>query len=141
MERRFLPALFDHGTGIGAFATRWEGWKNPRKRAGPSHTTGRINVSHPDDIEIIDDQMGLYIALYEPTAGSRYVAYVGYSKGLRKELKIRYGQWEADGRVVRSARAKFPFVAFYLPNQEAARVFEDDLIRYYCPPWNTKFHR
>jgi hypothetical protein len=28
-----------------------------------------------------------------------------------------------------------------LPNQRSARCYEDDLIRYYCPPWNTKFHR
>jgi hypothetical protein len=77
MERRRLAALSDHGNSVGAFATKWEGWKNPNNRS--LDTTGRINVTHPDDIEIIDDQMGLYVALYEPSSGgTRYVVYVGY---------------------------------------------------------------
>lgn len=139
MLRRFLPTLYDHGTGIGAFATRWEGWKNPLERAGPRRTTGRINVSHPDDIDDIVDEMGLYAVLYEASPLSRYVAYIGYSKKLSTELKIRYGKWEKQGNV--QVRRKFPFAAFYLPNQRDARTYEDDLIRYYCPPWNTKFHR
>ena len=141
MDRRFLPTLWDHGTGIGAFATKWEGWKNPLDRAGVEKTTGRINVSHADAIEEIADEMGIYAVLYEASPGSRYVAYVGYSKGMSTELKIRYGKWRNEGHIESRSLAKFPFAAFYLPNQAAARVYEDDLIRYYCPPWNTKFHR
>lgn len=141
MLRRFLPALVDHATGIGAFATRWEGWKNPRRRASLRRARGRINVSHPDDVDDIDNEMGLYVALYEPTPGARYVAYVGYSKVLRAELKIRYGKWVRARCIPREKRSWFPFAALYLPNQRDARTYEDDLIRYYCPPWNTKFHR
>jgi hypothetical protein len=140
MERRFLPALCDHGTMLGAFATKWEGWKNPHERA-LGNANGRVNVSHPDDIDRIDDLMGLYVILYEPSQGSRYVAYVGYSKGISTELRIRYGKFESEGRVPSVRSAKFPFAAVYISNQVEARAYEDDLIRYYCPTWNTKFHR
>jgi hypothetical protein len=139
MERRYLPALFDHADSLGAFATKWDGWRNPKDRA-LDKSTGRINVSHPDDIDRIDDQMGVYVALYEPSGGNRYVAYVGYSKAMSTELKIRYGKWEEAGNL-HPRRSFFPFAAFYLPSQRDARAYEDDLIRYYCPPWNTKFHR
>jgi hypothetical protein len=104
------------------------------------NTTGRINVTSSDDIARIDDLMGLYAVLYEPTKGSRYVACVGYSKHLATELKIRYGTWDSEARL--SPRPScFPFAAYYLPNQRDARAYEYDLIRYYSPPWNTKFHR
>ena len=141
MERRFLPSLFDHVAMPGAFATRWEGWKNPKQRAALDKTTGRINVRHPDAIDDIADEMGLYAVMYEPTAGSRYVVYVGYSKRLSNELKIRYGKWDKEDYFYPRRRASFPFAAFYLPSQRDARAYEDDLIRYYCPTWNTKFHR
>jgi hypothetical protein len=140
MQRRFLPALADHGSSYGTFATKWEHWKNPRKRVGLDYEWDRINVSHPDDIDDIDDAMGLYVALYEPSPGRKYVAYVGYSKGVRTELKIRYGKWDAK-RMLVPRWSHFPFAAIYIPNQRTARCYEDDLIRYYCPPWNTKFHR
>ena len=140
MERRFLTALGDHGSGVGAFAMKWEGWKNPTKRGLANVTNGRINVSHADDMDRIDDQMGVYSVLYQPSAGSRYVVYVGYSKRVSNELKIRYGGWEADGRIPGS-RSRFPFAVLYLSNQRVARAYEDDLIRFYAPPWNTKFHR
>ena len=105
MERRFLTALGDHGSGVGAFAMKWEGWKNPTNRALTNVTNGRINV-----------------------------------KRVSNELKIRYGGWEADGRIPGS-RSRFPFAVLYLSNQRVARAYEDDLIRFYAPPWNTKFHR
>jgi hypothetical protein len=140
MERRRLPALIDLANSLGAFATRWEGWKNPAQRASVERRSGRINVSHPDAIGEIDDDMGLYVALYEPSPGSRYVAYVGYSAKLRKELEIRYRRWELDG-YLHPRRGLYPFAAFYLPNQQEARSYEYDLIRLYAPPWNTKYHR
>jgi hypothetical protein len=107
-------------------------------RASLENTRGRINVAPPDGIDRIDDQMGLYVVLYEPSTASRYVVYVGYSKMLSKELKIRYGKWSKEDRLY-PRRSCFPFAAFYLPNQRDARMYEDDLIRYYCPTWN--FHR
>ena len=139
MERRFLSALGDHGSGVGAFAMTWEGWKNPKKRA-LANANGRINVSPADDMDRIDDQMGVYAVLYQPSGATRYVVYVGYSKRVSNELKIRYGGWEEDGRIPGS-RSRFPFAVFYISNQLEARAYEDDLIRYYAPPWNTKFHR
>lgn len=124
----------------GAFASKWEGWKNPKQRASLELQAGRINTSHPDAVDEIDDLMGVYAVLYAPTSGSRYVAYVGYSGNLSRELRYRYGQWEKEYRL-HPRRACFPFAALYVPNQPVARAYEDDLIRYYAPPWNTKFHR
>ena len=117
MERRFLNALADHGTGFGAFATKWERWKNPKNRSFIDENTDRINVCRPDDMDRIADQMGVYAVLYEPSEGSRYVAYVGYSKGLSTELKIRYGKWEKEGYFHKSL-SSFPFACRYIPNQK-----------------------
>ncbi|MGH7295066.1 MAG: hypothetical protein ACRELB_09040, partial [Polyangiaceae bacterium] len=122
MERRFLPALADHGTSFGAFATKWEGWKNPLKRRFIDEHKDRINVCKPEDRYAIDDQMGIYVVLYEPSDGSRYVAYVGYSKALSTELEIRYGTWEKRG-FFHKAMKSFPFACRYIPNQKEARSY------------------
>jgi hypothetical protein len=100
-----------------------------------------VQVTHFDNVDRVDDMMGLYIAFYEPTPRRLYVAYVGYSKAVKTELKIRYGKWERRAYVPSKDISKYPFAAVYISNQREARLYEDDLIRYYCPPWNTKFHR
>ncbi len=87
--------------------------------------------------------MGLYVASSLRTdAGEplRCLRRGYFEEGQRRELKIRYGKWEKEDRF-HSPPSWFPFAAFYLPDQRGARAYEDDLIRYYCPPWNTKFHR
>lgn len=132
-QRRFLSALDDHQYRDGAFATKWDGWVNPRDRS--LGETKSLHVSHWSRIEEdIPDRIGCYAILYQASSESRYAAYVGFSKVLGSELRIKYGQWEITN-------ATFPFTAIYIPNSEVASAYEDDLIRYYCPPWNTKFHR
>lgn len=138
-QRRKLSSLVDHASGPGAFVTKWEGWKNPNLRT-LANARGRINVTAAEDIDRIDDAMGVYAVLYEPSARSRYVVYIGYSKVMSTELSIRYGKWAAEGRF-NGRVSSFPFAAFYVSSQREARDYEDDLIRYYAPPWNTKFHR
>lgn len=62
MYRRFLNGLDDHRYRNGAFATEWEGWKNPRERT--LNDAGRINISHPSRAFEIPDRVGCYALLY-----------------------------------------------------------------------------
>src|SRR5437870_766411 len=91
MKRRFLPNLDDHRFRSGAFATKWEGWINPRERAIPFGR--RLNDSHPSRCDEVPDYMGCYAILYRTGAGSRYVAYIGYSGNLSRELISRIRNW------------------------------------------------
>jgi hypothetical protein len=134
-ERRYLPSLDDHQYRDGAFATKWHGWKNPRDRS--LGDTKLVQISHWSRIdEDIEDRVGCYAVLYKAGADSFYAAYIGFSKVLGRELRIRYKGWG-----VGVSNANFPFTAIYIPNSAVASAYEDDLIRYYVPAWNTKFHR
>lgn len=112
MERRLLRNLIDHNDDLGAFATRWEGWVDVSTKFIDKRA--RINVTHPDDIDRIADERGIYAVMYQPSRESRYVAYVGYSKKLSTELKIRYGGWEKRDRFM-AARSHYPFAASTSP--------------------------
>ncbi len=133
MRRRFLPALTDHRFRDGAFATEWEGWVNPRDRNLP--IAGRINVKHPSYAEDVEDRIGCYAILYR-TSGSEslYVAYIGYSATVGRELSKRIKEWDIKF-------AQFPFTCIFLSNSNLAKEYEEDLIRYYCPPWNIRFSK
>ena len=130
MQRRFLPALRDDRGRPGAEATAWEGWISPRGRR--VDITGRINTSHPERVYNVDDRVGCYAILYRPGADNDYVAYVGYSKYLQSEIDKKYREFDV-------ANASFPFTAVYVSNAAVAEEYELDLIRYYAPPWNTRF--
>ena len=136
MERRFLPGMYD-GRQFGCYATTWDGWKNPRKRELRPAREARLSTL--DGIHDVDEATGVYSVLYQPTAGgAHYVAYIGYSINLRRELKERYRSWEKN--VMLQPRTKaFPFRAMYISRHEQARAFELDLIRCYAPPWNSRF--
>ena len=106
---------------------------NPRDRS--LGDTKFLKISHWSRIEEdIQDRVGCYAILYQASADSFYAAYIGFSKVLGRELRIRYDGWGIHN-------ATFPFTAAYISNSAVASAYEDDLIRYYCPPWNTKFHR
>jgi hypothetical protein len=132
MNRRFLNALQDHRYRDGAFATEWEGWKNPRERA--LNISGKINLSHPSRSLVIDDRVGCYVILYKTGAGTLYVAYVGYSAILGTELRRRINKWDIEN-------SNFLITCIYIPNSRVAKEYEDDLIRFYCPPWNIRYTR
>jgi hypothetical protein len=136
-ERRLLRALTNHNAGSGAFATRWKGWV-PANRV--VNDRGRKNLDHPDGIRDVEKAMGVYAVMYEPTPRSLYVVYVGYSKDLQRELKFRYRDW-SKARWFYPRKEDYPFSTLYISNQRTATYYEDFLIRYYCPPWNTRFSR
>jgi len=132
MERRFLSALSDHRDRQGAFATKWEGWISPRGRA--VNIVGRVYVSHPAETHRVEDRVGCYAILYRASPQSLYTAYIGSSEHLRSELEARIDEWGIE-------EATFPFTAVYIPSLAVAREYEEDLIRYYAPPWNQKFFK
>jgi hypothetical protein len=130
VNRRYLPALRDHRSREGAFATQWEGWINPRDRV--VGVSGRINKSNPNQIDKVEVRVGCYAILYSPGGENDYVAYIGFSRQLRTEIKSRYRNFEIEG-------SSFPFTVEYIPNTSVAQELERDLIRYYAPPWNIRF--
>lgn len=95
---------------------------------------GRVNITHPADVDKVDDRCGCYAILYRAAPGSYYTAYVGYSRTLRAEIRSYYRSGVAE-------TADFPFTAVYISSAEVSQAYELDLIRYYSPPWNVKFHR
>jgi hypothetical protein len=139
MDRRLLPALANHNNGIGAFATKWERWIDPHDLSFEVRHYNKIGDADGID-DRVEEAMGVYAVLYEASPGSRYVVYVGYSADLRRELKTRYHRWEEDG-LLYPRKSSYPFAALYIPSQKNATRYEDYLIRYYCPPWNTRFSR
>ena len=133
MRRRFLPSINDHNDRKGAYATEWEGWVSISRIE--VNTTRRINRTLASEVrEKVEDQMGCYAILHE-TNSAAYVLYVGFSKILRSEIVKRLN--EADLLDDSSTT----FTAVYIPNFRQATHYEDELIRYYAPPWNTKFHK
>ena len=131
MQRRYLPALADHRGRPGAFASVWEGWVNPRGRS--FEVAGRKNVSPPGALDEVEDRVGVYAVLYDTGGGNLYVAYVGSSRSTRTEMKAKYREWSIVGQTY------FPFTVQYISNLAITKELESDLIRYYCPPWNTRF--
>ncbi len=132
MDARYLPSMPDYKGKAGARATRWMGWANPNGRS--IDVEGRVNLSHPTDLDKVEDRCGCYAILYRAAPESYYTAYIGYSRTLRKEIRAYY-------RAGVPETADFPFTAVYIPNAEISKAYELDLIRYYSPPWNAKFHR
>lgn len=130
MNRRFLSSLDDLRYRRGAFATKWERWINPRDRAIPFGR--RFNASHPSRCYEMPENMGCYAILYRTGAGSQYVVYIGYSNNLRRELINRIRNWDIE-------YAQYRFTCILISNASLAKEYEDDLIRYYCPTWNTRF--
>lgn len=66
MERRFLAAIHDAEGRGGAFATRREGWVNPRRRASVDGAKGsRLNVTDAQSFrERCEHRVGVYTYLY-----------------------------------------------------------------------------
>lgn len=128
---RFLANLTDHRGEIGAYANEWQGWVNPRERSVP--IAGRVNTAEIDETDRVDDRVGCYAFLYLPGSGTRYTAYIGFSTSLRTEIEQQLGLKRVD-------QAHFSFTAVYISNSEIAEAYEEDLIRFYAPPWNKQFY-
>ena len=132
MYRRYLPALDDHRRRRGAWATSWEGWVNPRDRA--LVRTYRKNACHPESVYDWDaGGIGCYSILYTTSGGSRYCAYIGVAQDVRDVLLNKIRIWKLE-------HGPFLVTARYIGSTKRARAYEDDLIRYYCPTWNTLFN-
>jgi hypothetical protein len=130
MNRRYV-AWFDE------YVTEWEGWRLDHMHCIPDGgTIERVNASRatPENVrEKVADRVGVYAILYKSSPGHYYVAYLGYSASLPAEIIRRL----RDFRVVDDLH--FNFTVRYIPNSVAAKKYELDLIRYYCPFWNTRF--
>ena len=72
--------------------------------------------------------------LYRASPESLYTIYIGYSAGVGKELRKRIKEWDIES-------ARFAVTVIYIPSQVQAKAYEDDLIHYYAPPWNTRFSK
>jgi ribosome-interacting GTPase 1 len=96
------------------------------------NAVGRINISHPSRAAEIEDRVGCYVIFYKTGADTLYVAYVGFSTILRTEVIRQINRWDINNTT-------YPFTCLYIPNSQISKEYEDDLIRYYCPPWNTRF--
>lgn len=83
----------------------------------------------------MEERRAVYAILYRAGPESYYVTYVGCSGNLRKRVM------EQRARIREASWKNFRFTAVYLPNAETALAYEDDLIRYYAPPWNVRFNR
>jgi hypothetical protein len=132
MDTRYLPSMPDYKGAPGARASRWMGWVNPKGRS--VEITGRVNLSHPSEVDRVEERCGCYAVLYRAAPESYYTAYIGTSRYLRSEIKAYY-------RAGVDESADFPFTAVYIPGAEMSHAYELDLIRHYAPPWNVKFHR
>lgn len=135
MERRFLDRIYDHNNRRGAYATTWEGWVSVNRIV--VDTQGRIN-RFPAFEEELDEKvgnfMGVYAILHE-TDSRTYALYIGYSKILHDEIKKRLREMSLLDDDTTSV------TVLYIPNKKQATHYEDELIRYYAPPWNTRFYK
>jgi len=131
MERRWLPTA-------DLWATKWEGFEkakvreirlkkrwNPRKIS----TEGGNIIS---GIEDINDVCGVYVFLNK----NNYVLYIGSSKQLYTEIKNTFRRFSPSRR-----KCIEKICAYQVINSDEAEKFESDLLWYYTPPFNTKFHR
>lgn len=136
MERRFLTGLDDHNKRPGAFASRWEGWIEPRPRASLDHAdAGRHNITTvPSMLDRLEARAGVYAFLYRASRDSLYALYIGVSRDLAREVEFRDREMDVED-------ARLRVTVRYISNVALACAYEDDLIRYYCPPWNTRFSR
>lgn len=122
----------------GAYATKWEGFskawvrKHSIERGLYSWDRRPIGVDYQGlwGIDDIEDVCGVYVFL----AKNSYVLYVGKSRSLRREIKLRYRHFEQYKR-----QYIHQLTAHKSINDAGASKMESDLLWYYTPPWNTRF--
>jgi hypothetical protein len=141
MERRYLPNVHDRGKrNPGAFCTRWEGWNYPddlgdniTHRGHPKRWPERGDCRFR-----VPEGSGVYALLYHPSRyddSKAYVLYVGVAgSDLWKESIQTRKRFAAHWH---TAMMAIVFASTKATNQ--ADSWEYHLIRYYCPPWNTRF--
>ena len=138
MERRIINGLPDARVMGGSYATRWEGWKNPSRRSLPG-TSIQVRPRHPLDIcdALYDGDVGCYSIMYKSSTSSLWVAYIGYSRVLRKEIPLKLKHFDH----YESHTARYRVSVIQIPNSSVAKAYEYDLIRYYTPPWNVRYSK
>lgn len=133
MNRRFLPSICNPEDRAGTYLTEWEGWGHTRLAISPRRHWYKTPMA---DVEKLEPVLGCYAILYRTSADNYYTAYIGYSANLYDRLnqhqEVRYEEDDIE---------HFWWTAVQLPSGDRARAFELDHIRYYAPPWNTKFYR
>lgn len=139
MERRFLPKLHDRGKrGDGVFCTLWEGWKCRKDMKIKIMYRGQPKFSRNTSDMRIPKGPGVYAILYYPSRAddSRpYVSYIGVAgKDIEKELLQTFKRFDHDWN-----ETKIAFAFAGTGTAAEADEWEYYLIRYYCPPWNTRF--
>jgi hypothetical protein len=141
MSRRYLDIPTSRLWG-GAHATKWKGFAIAWNRyiGDEDKELKKWNprrIGEDKDgvwgIEDIPDICGVYVFLNK----ENYVLYVGCSKGwLFSEIKSRYRRFQNyEKNYVKL------FAAHQAISARLAENMESDLLRYYTPPWNTKFSK
>ena len=117
--------------GNGAYATQWEGWVEPKLMNLTYDTATRVRrISQIDDLA---PGCGCYAVLYRPGPESSplYCAYLGFGE-IKDRLKVHTRTFELSDSWYR-------FQAIYISRRAMAEKYEWEMLRYYCPPWNTSF--
>jgi hypothetical protein len=138
MKRRFIPTIPMAPATRGAYASVWEDFNKAFVR---EHSFGyplkewKPKEIVEDDSRIwgikdIPDVCGTYVFLSDRA----YVLYVGKSKHLNREIRLKFRSFKKFKRefIVKVA-------AHQARGDKLAEKMESDLLWYYTPPWNTRF--
>lgn len=138
MQRRWLRSIPISKGQRGAYASKWEGWKKAVQRKVKREELWRWNptpITRLNDLdfkEYVPDYCGVYVFLDR----NNYVLYVGKSKYLGTEILRKHKRLSNNKR-----KHIKKFVVHRTINDAQAKKMELDLIWYYVPPWNKRFHK
>lgn len=138
MKRRWLISIPTSKVRRGAYATKWQTWAVAWQRILPTERLRRWNrtsiaaLDDEDFHERVPDYCGVYAFLNQ----DGYVLYVGRSIRLGTEILSKYRGFHSYKRNHIEG-----FVAHAAPNAKQMEYMELDLLWYYTPPWNTRFHK
>lgn len=138
MKRRWIHSIPASKAWRGEYATKWDGWekawiRNVVKEKFPRWILTSISILKRDDFKsYIPDYCGVYVFINR----NDYVLYVGRSKKLGYEILQRFRSFD---KYKRKYIRKFAAHRSY--NMPQAKNMEMDLLRYYTPPWDTKYHK
>lgn len=141
VHRRWLPSVPMSKVQRGAYATEWEGWTKAWKRDIHSEKVWKWN---PKPIEVLWEQDFLkqvpgYFGVYVFLTHNNYVLYLGRGTQLGKRIRSSYKNDKKFPGYMKDHIRKF--AAHRALNEALMKYMEFDLLRYYTPPWNTKFSK
>ncbi len=139
MNRRWIHSIPMSPAWNGAYATRWAGFERAwiRSTCGDIRKLRKWNPRRVNEnsfsfrsIKEIPDVCGVYVFL----SRDNYVLYVGMSRRLGSEIRLRYKRFKNFQK-----RYIHLVAAHQALQTRLAKKMEEDLLWYYTPPWNTRF--